>query len=713
MPEMWPPEVFGSLSAFISASPMPSQYLEPTIGSMAMSTFRHRRSAVACQNCRRRKVRCSVQVTGIPCINCSQDSVGCVLLESNRNSRHKQSPGIRHNHPSHAPIQFELNRSITTSRTVPQPLPQASAEQGSNSITSYAPRNSDSSKAVDDGGLAASTDSRGSPDDQRIGAEISSAALGQSNQAARAPFYTGEAPGFTSVLDACSPSQPVARHILISEASISLSAQDREYLQYKGVFTLPQKSTCNELLRAYFHHVHPMMPIVDATVLLKFHETGKASEWNLLLLWSMFFVAVNFVDAHVWTLEGYSSRKEMKAAMYSRAKCLYDNGGETDKVVLLQSALLMGFWHSKWDGHSQPWYWIGVAISLCQMLGLHRDPDSVKYNTSLPNHQRHLWRRLWWSCFFRDRSLSLTLGRPLRINLNDCNTPMVSSEDVLSDLAEIPTSIANGYIPDDFAQLAQYWITLIQLSKLLGDVLTLCYQPFGPNPTLRQIELLESKLLQMQIPERYAAEQSRLASFYLYHLQLHYHAILITFYCPYIAKAPEDLSPAIKNEWQAEMRNKMDSAAVRSNAIVDNIVRDKLLRFACPMTPSLLVSAMHVHLLNCKSTDALSRRLSLNKLELCMMVMEELEEVYTSASVYRGVFLEAIRQLYPNYSASAAGGSSTVEGVSLPRAAPADDSATLPIINDDILTNLLDEASCFNFWESFSDIQLEPLEPSL
>ncbi|KAJ4863563.1 fungal specific transcription factor domain-containing protein [Trichoderma breve] len=677
---------------------------------MAMSTFRHRRSAVACQNCRRRKVRCSVQVTGIPCINCSQDGVGCVLLESNRNSRHKQSSGLRHNH---SPIQFELNRPVTTaSRTVPQQLPQASAEQGPSSIASYSPQGNDSSNIADDSGLAAGTDSRGSPDDQRIGAEISSAALGQSNQAGR-PFYTGEAPGFTSVLDACSPSQqPVARHILISEAPISLSAQDREYLQYKGVFTLPQKSTCNELLRAYFHHVHPMMPIVDATVLLKFHETGKASEWNLLLLWSMFFVAANFVDARVWTLEGYSSRKEMKAAMYSRAKCLYDNGGETDKVVLLQSALLMGFWHSKWDGHSQPWYWIGVAISLCQMLGLHRDPDSVKFNTSFPNHQRHLWRRLWWTCFFRDRSLSLTLGRPLRINLNDCNTPMVSSADVLSDLTQIPASIATAYIPEDFSQLAHYWVTLIELSKLLGDVLTLCYQPFGPSPTLRQIELLEAKLLQMQLPERYAIEQSRLASFYLYHLQLHYHAILITFYCPYIAKAPEDLSPAIKNEWQNEMRNKMDSAAVRSNAIVDNIVRDKLLRFACPMTPSLLVSAMHVHLLNCKSTDALSRRLSLNKLELCMMVMEDLEETYTSASVYRGVFMEAIRQLYPNYSGSPAGAASTAGGASLSRATPADDSATLPNINDDILTTLLDEASCFNFWESFSDIQLE-LEPSL
>lgn len=104
----------------------------------------------------------------------------------------------------------------------------------------------------------------------------------------------GEAPGFTSILDACSPSQqPAARHILISEAPISLSDEDREYLRYKGVFTLPQKSTCNELLRAYFHHVHPIMPVIDASVLLKLHQTGKASEWNLLLLWSMFFVAAN------------------------------------------------------------------------------------------------------------------------------------------------------------------------------------------------------------------------------------------------------------------------------------------------------------------------------------------------------------------------------------------------------------------------------------
>lgn len=92
-----------------------------------------------------------------------------------------------------------------------------------------------------------------------------------------------------------------------------------------------------------------------------------------------------------------------------------------------------------------------------------------------------------------------------------------------------------------------------------------------------------------------------------------------------------------------------------------------------------------------------------------MMVMEELEEMYTSASVYRGVFLEAIRQLHPNYSMS----DSNSTDFSQPRASFSNDSMMVPLINDDILTALLDESSCFNFWESFSDIQMEPMQPGL
>lgn len=231
----------------------------------------------------------------------------------------------------------------------------------------------------------------------------------------------------------------------------------------------------------------------------------------------------------------------MKHAMYSRAKvspkfsffiawlrfyqCIHHNGGETDHTILLQSALLLGFYHSEADTHTQPWYWLGVAISLCQMIGLHRCSSAAWTNSPFPRQQQRLWRRLWWTCFFRDRWLSLTLGRPLRINLNDCNTDMPSVDDMLSDLAGLPESITEAYMPKDLPQLADYWVTMIRLSRLLGDTLALSYQPFGASPSLQQVEALEQEILRFQLPGN-SSDQSRLATFYLYHLQLHYQSVL-------------------------------------------------------------------------------------------------------------------------------------------------------------------------------------------
>jgi len=41
----------------------------------------------------------------------------------------------------------------------------------------------------------------------------------------------------------------------------------------------------------------------------------------------------------------------------------------------------------------------------------------------------------------------------------------------------------------------------------------------------------------------------------------------------------------------------------------------------------------------------------MNKLEVCMLVMEELQIVYPVASMYRRLFAKAIDQVFPGYSA--------------------------------------------------------------
>jgi hypothetical protein len=176
---------------------------------------------------------------------------------------------------------------------------------------------------------------------------------------------------------------------------------------------------------------------------------------------------------------------------------------------------------------------------------------------------------------------------------------MPSTADVLSDLSEVSPSVASLFIPEDLAQLSEYWILLLRLSKILGDALTLSYQPKRPNPTIEQVEAIEAELLTLEIPHECGSEQSEWGRFAVYHLQLHYQyvdlssslpqtntrrAFLITFYRPFTKRLPEGVPSINQSTYQSAMRAKVDAAALQTNTILDALAREKLLNFAGPMT---------------------------------------------------------------------------------------------------------------------------------
>ncbi|KAL4801632.1 hypothetical protein BDV18DRAFT_164690 [Aspergillus unguis] len=136
---------------------------------------------------------------------------------------------------------------------------------------------------------------------------------------------------------------------------------------------------------------------------------------------------------------------------------------------------------------------------------------------------------------------------------------------------------------------------------------------------------------------------------------------------------------------------------------------------------------MQMHLLNCRSGNPLSRRLRLNKLNACMMVMEEFQKVYTVASIYRGIFAMAIQQICPEAVGEITGASTA------PAPGPAPDSGTAvpppdqdqpggvttrhPVFNTvdldpsvdmtSMVDALLDESSTLNFWETWNQMWVE------
>lgn len=113
--------------------------------------------------------------------------------------------------------------------------------------------------------------------------------------------------------------------------------------------------------------------------------------------------------------------------------------------------------------------------------------------------------------------------------------------------------------------------------------------------------------------------------------------------------------------------------------------------------PPLLVPAMHVHLLNSKSSDPLSRQISLNKLDFCMLLLGELQASYDSAGVFRGVFLEAIRRGAPEAAAAPVG----IGNIPTTAAneVPTDLAPSGLTFDDGFFDELMGQGSISSFWD--------------
>ena len=73
----------------------------------------------------------------------------------------------------------------------------------------------------------------------------------------------------------------------------SKKPEELAFLRAKGAFSIPAKEVCDDLICAYFHHVHPFLPIIDAGYFLARYLGHGCQNINLLLLWSMFLAAAN------------------------------------------------------------------------------------------------------------------------------------------------------------------------------------------------------------------------------------------------------------------------------------------------------------------------------------------------------------------------------------------------------------------------------------
>lgn len=169
--------------------------------SPASTLPRRHRSAVACQSCRARKVRCSVLLTGVPCVTCAQDQVQCVVIGRKRKrqaARTDDSHAVRDAAGKTTSISLGdrsgiLDNDRENSSPAEPPITASTPSYGS-VISDRLPTEEDSTELGDEARILPNenkSDTSNAPE-ERVGIEIAEAQLCASQRQGQVLFYSGK-----------------------------------------------------------------------------------------------------------------------------------------------------------------------------------------------------------------------------------------------------------------------------------------------------------------------------------------------------------------------------------------------------------------------------------------------------------------------------------------------------------------------------------------
>ncbi|KAH8161761.1 hypothetical protein CIB48_g6482 [Xylaria polymorpha] len=612
-----------------------------------------RRAARACVSCRARKVRCDV-VEGAPCGNCRWDGVECIVQESRRRKKGLFDPNSTASHIANtcAPHHQHAEAHLLKAKTMPNPIAIASVASVQHSrhpvdLSQTAALTVDANKSG--AGSHDGVDVHAPPSSITYRLEIS--------QHIPAAAYWAK----SSKLD------PKPRHY----------GWDRhvDYLRAKGALSVPSFSLQKALLCAYAEYVHPYMPLLDLHDFLTIVDAhdGSRGQTSLFLYQAVMFCATAFVSNKILKEAGYASRKAARRAFFSKARLLYDFDYENDRLLLVQGLLLMTYWYETPDDQKDTWHWMGVAISLGHTIGLHRNPA----NTNMPPQRRKLWKRIWWSCFMRDRLIALGMRRPTRIKDEDFDVPMLVEDDF--DIKALPDSVQVvgpecTFLRDVGMQqeLAHMCIAKAKLSLCISQMLKaqysvlICTKTHPENMTNSTMMLLPNKQLDnmesiakcdhgltkwaetlpdsckyrplspldVQGGRGVIAVQRNL-------LHMVYFTTLSALHRPlFLPSSPRNIQQTPSQVQQQISRMRVCNAAVQITRMVTELSALRLDRFLPTTGVTVVLPAMIIHMIEMKNPSQVVQTAAHKGFQQCMRVMERLRDTYAAAD-YAVAFVNA------------------------------------------------------------------------
>lgn len=411
---------------------------------------------------------------------------------------------------------------------------------------------------------------------------------------------------------------PLPENVRGSRARLTeLDNVEIDILHQRGAFLLPPRSLCDELIDAYFQWVHPIVPVINRTRFMRQYRDPKNPP-SLLLLQAV-LLAGSRVCQNAQLMDANGSTTPAALTFYKRAKALYDANYEDDRVTIVQSLLLMGwYWEGPEDVTKNVFYWSRVATIVAQGSGMHRSVE----RSQLSKSDKRLWKRIWWTLFTRDRSVAVALGRPVHINLDDSDVEMLTEDDFIEDESDR----GSEFPPDPIH--VQFFLQYVKLCEIMGLVLSQQYSVASKGRQRNAIDLTHSdmaladwlqncpKIVYWEMPRHH---------FWSALLHSNYYTTLCLLHR---AHMPPSGSPRFPNDTPYPSRNIAFQAAAMITSIVDNLAAHNQLRYCPAFIVYSLFSALIMHVYQMRSPVPSIQQVTQDRMRSCMQAMKEVSRVW-------------------------------------------------------------------------------------
>lgn len=260
----------------------------------------------------------------------------------------------------------------------------------------------------------------------------------------------------------------------------------------------PNDAMGDRILDTYFTRVHLRYPFLDRTEILERHANrfqqnnsspqDQYGTFKTYMIYSIGATMLKLTEPYDYTPpENFF----MTALQYISA------ARESHSVHNIEAMTLLVLYNLRSPSNSGIWYMIGLAIRTCIDLGLHREA----YYGNLSPYEGQLRRRLFWTVYFLERVIAVSLGRPYSVADRDIDVAMpLEIDDTVRDDSLIARTMAASHSPTFQSSRPSSNITLaiqcFRLKRLESHIQGKIYRVDRPisgliskiNPILKMLE---------------------------------------------------------------------------------------------------------------------------------------------------------------------------------------------------------------------------------